>query len=289
MKITFTPNPPVTDRPEDRRNLPLDNPGPSDMMSRNECRQPAHNRSAFMNTFQLTALSLIFSASVLGIHAQDTPSTNTTGMAPRQEPAAAPEPVPLTNTPAATPVQFSRDDDDGLVKLGLNFDHRRSLDGPYDYLSQATFVVETDCSRFTTVGLAIGGGVAQLKSGSLADQIAHQPYYGEIGVFGRRYFTPAHVFLRPYVTASISALAMGWDYRAAIETDNGAVRTDWTYGVDGYVGAGLSAGLRNHWRIFGELGVGGIGLPDTTENNIQNDFLGSLYYVGFKAGLSLTF
>jgi hypothetical protein len=134
MKITFAPNSSVTDHPdhpEDRQNLPLDNPGPSDTISQNECRQTARNRSALMNTFQLTALSLIFSASVLGIHAQDTPSANATGKAPRQEPAASPEAVPLTNTPAATPAKFSRDDDDGLVNLGLNFDHRRSLDGPY--------------------------------------------------------------------------------------------------------------------------------------------------------------
>jgi hypothetical protein len=74
--MTFAPNSSVTDRPEDRQNLPVDSPGPSGTMSQNECRQTARNRSALMNTFQLAALSLIFSVSVLGIQAQDTPSAN---------------------------------------------------------------------------------------------------------------------------------------------------------------------------------------------------------------------
>jgi hypothetical protein len=200
-----------------------------------------------------------------------------------------PEPPSVEIPNATAPVPARGHDDDDTVAFGANVEYRRPLNGDYDYVTEVTLFGELDFDQYNSAGLLIGGGVVQLKSGSYADTVARQPFIGEVGVFGRHYFAPSHAFLRPYVTAGVNWFLMGWDYRFPVAADDGTVVRDWLYGVDGYVGVGLYAGLRKNLRIFGEIEVGGTAMPEKTEAGVQNNMFDGYGYVGVKAGLSWGF
>jgi len=115
---------------------------------------------------------------------------------------------PSVETPVATVPAPTRGDDDDSFAFGPNVEFRRPLNGDYDFVTEVTLSGEMELDQYNSAGLLIGGGVVELKSGSFADTIARQPFIGEVGVFGRHYFTPSHVFLRPYVTADINWFLM---------------------------------------------------------------------------------
>ena len=232
------------------------------------------------------ALALLASWPALSVAAPGFAQNGVPSNASFSAPAAPDTPPPGAGCVSAPGRE--RDDDD-LVHVGLQADHRRPLNGAYAYTTQGNLVARMNCGEHDSMGLFFGGGVFELKAGSVTDAIAHQPFFGEFGFVGCHYFTPPHAFLRPYITGGAAGVLMGWQYRSAVPTQDGAVWSDRVCGVDGFAGAGISAGLREHWHIFCEAGAGCMGLPAVTQAELRNTLFDSFGYVSVRAGLSLAF
>lgn len=177
----------------------------------------------------------------------------------------------------------------GDIKIELSGEHRHVFGGDYRYLAGATLSILGAPTDEDSFGLVGGIGAVQLANGSSADQLVHQPVYSEAGIVARHYFTPSHVFLRPYITLSAAYFHMGWSYRTPIMVGNESVASDCVEGVDASAGVGLSVRLHERVKLFGEMSAGGTAVLCETTAGIDNNFLGSFGYIGVKAGLSASF
>jgi hypothetical protein len=111
----------------------------------------------------------------------------------------------------------------------------------------------------------------------------------EGGMAYRYYFTPAHTFLNPYVSANLAYQVLTWDYRNAIIVNGDTITSDSLNGAGGYVGLGVAINRESHLSFFGEVGVGGTVFVDDTYQGFNNDVFSDYGYFNLKVGLSLKF
>jgi hypothetical protein len=173
--------------------------------------------------------------------------------------------------------------------LDLDVIHRRTFDGDYKSLTQGDLSGLFSLDENNYLGPRLGFGAVQLKPGSFADQIARQPFYFEPGLLFRHYFTPPHVFLRPYLSANADMIWALWDYRHPLYSGKDRVTIDSICGADFGAGLGVLFQLNENFHIFGEVNGGRIFMDTETRAGIDNDFLRDTAYVGVKAGLGLSF
>jgi hypothetical protein len=214
--------------------------------------------------------------------------TRATNNAPLPEPSQSGQPSPDREPtfPAGDEPSYHTEADDW--KIELSAEHRRILNGDYQYSTGATLSLLYAPTDEDSFGLFGGVGAVQLIPGSAADQIVHEPVYLEGGIVARHYFTPSHVFLRPYITLNAAYFYLSWNYRTPIPLENGNLDGDTADGIEACAGVGLSARLHERLKLFGELTGGGVALLNETEAGFDNP-LGSFGYIAAKAGLSFSF
>jgi hypothetical protein len=125
---------------------------------------------------------------------------------------------------------------DETLHLDLGLDYRPILGGDYQSLSQLTLAAHVMIDDFNSVGVTVGAGPVRLKRGSFTDSVACQPFIAGIGLVGRHYLTKQKTFLQPYVTASVSEILLGWDYRRSVVPDG-----DRSYYLNGFDGTPAAA------------------------------------------------
>lgn len=176
------------------------------------------------------------------------------------------------------------------VKFEFLGDYRRILNGDYVALpggGLTALIAATDLDSF---GVSLEAGAVQLARGSSADFNVANSRFLQTGLVARHYFTPSHVFLRPYITLNANYFLMAWDYRTpAIDNEGNSLDGDSVEGIDASASVGLSIRLHRHMNLFGEFNGGGVAVMPETEGSIDNNFMGSFGYVGVKAGLSFVF
>jgi hypothetical protein len=176
------------------------------------------------------------------------------------------------------------------LKLECLGDYRRILNGDYLALpggGLAALIAATDQDSF---GLSLEAGAVQLAPASTAAANVANPRFLQTGLIARHYFTPSHVFLRPYITLNASYFWSAWDYRTPVTSDDGTlIDGDSAEGIDASAGVGLSVRLHRHMNLFGEFSSGGVAMLPFTEGGVDNNFMGSFGYLGAKAGLSFVF
>lgn len=233
-----------------------------------------------MKALPLVGLCVVVGVGRAGIRAQDLSK------------AGEPEPRLQTVFQSASPARSSGcldDNADGLLWLGLQGDYRRSVHGDIDYVTGGTISLEWELGDCNAFGMFLGGGVLELEAGSAADRLASRPSFLELGFTGRRYFTPAHVFLRPYVTAGFGILSIAWEYRTPMESGEDRVHFDSLEGLDGYAGGGLSIRLAKRLSVSAEAVAGGVAFLGKTNRELNNTAFDSFGYVGVKAEARLAF
>lgn len=177
--------------------------------------------------------------------------------------------------------------DEAFLELNGNFRH--TFDGDYKFLSQGTFSGLGSLSENNYLGAELGFGAFQLKPGSFADAIARQPFFFEPQLLFRHYFTPPHVFVRPYVAASLGWVWALWEYRYPVFDGKDNVTIDSIDGADASGGLGVLFQLNENFHLFGEVDGGKMFMATETRAGVANDFFSDTAYVGLKAGLSLAF
>lgn len=230
-----------------------------------------------MKQFRWLWLGLVLAACI-PLRAQEASDANTVSVATNavapQSQAAYPLPKPVYET----------------CTLSAAVEHRHIVSGDYDFLTETTFSVIPMPGESNEVGLFTGLGWFELHPGSYADTLVHQPFVFELGVLGRHYFTPDHVFIQPYVSASCSWAWMMWDYRNPVWNGTDFIRFDDMNGVDVNASVGVALRLSPRIKLCGELEGGGLALPDQTcRGHVANDFLQSFYYFGIKASFNVVF
>jgi hypothetical protein len=128
-----------------------------------------------------------------------------------------------------------------------------------------------------------------LKSGSLPDLAINNTWMLEAGFAYRRYLTPPHAFISPYVTASVACQLLSWDYRNPVYVNSDTVQSDSLEGVGGYAGFGVSLKRNSHLSFFGEAGFGGTLFVGETAQGFNNDVFKNFGYFSMKAGLCVKF
>lgn len=139
------------------------------------------------------------------------------------------------------------------------------------------------------LGLFFGGGLVDLKQGSLPDRAVKNPWWLEAGFVYRRYFSDPHTFISPYLTADVAFSVLHWDYRNPVIVEAETVRSDHLFGYGGYAGFGLAAQRKSHLGFFAEVGVGMTFFECETEEGFYNDVFDNYGYLSVKGGLTLKF
>jgi hypothetical protein len=235
-----------------------------------------------MKVIRLTTIGLALAACMGITHAQDTTTqtVNSSPARPESEPPLSYAPPTVTESQPNFYNEFF---------FEANGDHRFTLNGDYESLTQNTFSGLWSFTRHDYFGVSLGMGVFQLKHGSFADSVAHQPFAAETGFVLRHYFTSPNAFLRPYASANAGIIWTIWDYRHPIHTHDGTISTDETGAIDASAGLGLLIQVHENINLFAEGNIGGIAFPDVTANNVNNNFFSNTAYIGAKAGLSFSF
>jgi hypothetical protein len=221
--------------------------------------------------------------------AQQTSPVDTTNSFPPREFSSATESAPVSgpqiqidNSP-----YWSEED---FLKLEFFGDHRRTVSGNYESVSSGGLALLCAATDKDSVGLSLELGVVQLARGSVAAANLTDPRFLQAGFVVRHYFTPSHVFLRPYATVNANYFWMVWDYQTPVLFNDGtSIDGDSVEGVDASASVGLAIRLHRHVNLFGEFTGGGVATLPQTEAGLDNDLLGSFGYVGVKAGFSVVF
>jgi hypothetical protein len=180
--------------------------------------------------------------------------------------------------------------EEDFLKLEFLGDHRRTVSGNYESLSSGGLALLVAATDQSSIGASLELGVVQLARGSLAAANLTDPRFLQIGFVARHYFTPSHVFLRPYATFNANYFWMVWDYRTPAVLDDGtSIDGDSVGGVDLSASVGLAVRLHRHVNLFGEFTGGGVGVLPQTDAGLDNNLLGSFGYLGVKAGFSVVF
>jgi hypothetical protein len=145
-----------------------------------------------------------------------------------------------------------------------------------------------ECERHF-LGLYVGGGSLDFKSGSLPDEAAKNPWMLETGFAYRYHLNGPHVLFSPYLTAGLGAQLFGWDYRQAVIVDGDTIDSDSLSGVTGYAGLGVAVWRRSPVSLFGEAGFGGTIFRSDTGEGFHNDVFNDFGYFSVKAGLAFKF
>ena len=138
-------------------------------------------------------------------------------------------------------------------------------------------------------GVFLSGDIVNLRSGSLPNLAINNTSMLEAGLAYRRYLTPAHTFISPYVTASVASQLLAWDYRNPINVNGDPIQSDSLEGLGGYAGFGVAIKRNSHLSFFGEAGFGGTVLMGETTQGFNNDVFHNFGYFSVKAGLCVKF
>ena len=188
---------------------------------------------------------------------------------------------------------------------GFSFVEYEKRDYAYQALADAGVVVPFNgeiqtLTRFTLtpismendynyLGLFVGADRVDFRPGSLADQGIGRSFMFEAGLDYRRYLNPAHVFISPYISASLSYQLLSWDYRNPVVVDNETIQSDALEGMAGYAGFGVAINRNSHLSFFGEADIGGTLFLSETVGGFDNDVFSNYGYFMVKVGLSLKF
>lgn len=234
-------------------------------------------------------MGLLLALGAANLRAQEAPADETKTNTYESPRAVQPPPsVAAIATAPADPRDRIRRRDEPLLSFGALVDHRRPVNGDFRYLTEVMLMGEVDVSKYNSVEVMIGGGTFEQERGSVADLTINDSRVAEIGVATKQYFAPSHAFLRPYLTAGVGGLLVNWEYQSPSPRPSGRKRDSMT-GFNGYVGAGLYAGLREHGRVFAELDAGAMAFEGTTDRGIKNTAFDNFTYLGAKAGFALSF
>jgi len=181
------------------------------------------------------------------------------------------------------------DDDWHRISLEATMEHRRILNGDYDWSSDVTLQGVVTINKHESAGLLLGVGGIALRKDTFSSKLITDPGYVQWGFFGRYCFTSLHSVVQPYVCAEARLSWLNWDYRTPMIVNGQAVTVDGVEMGEGTVGAGLAIHLL-HVDAFGEVDCGGFFTRGTTDAGIEdNSFLPPAGYIGVKIGLAVTF
>lgn len=186
-----------------------------------------------------------------------------------------------------SPVSYSSRDYSWQVPMDVGF--AVPLNGQIRSLTRFSLTPVSVEDDYNYLGVFVAGDVVDLQPGSLPDQAVKNIWMFEVGPEYRRYFTPAHTFISPYLCASVAYQVMYWDYRNPVIVNGDEIKSDALEGVGGYAGFGVAFHRNSHLSLFGEAGFGGtVFLPETTQG-FDNDVFSDFGYFMVKAGLCVKF
>jgi hypothetical protein len=183
----------------------------------------------------------------------------------------------------------SYDDRDYTVQVPFDVSYAVPFGGNIQSLTKFTLTPISVENEHHFFGLFLSGDTVKFRPGSLPDQALDNSWMFEGGMAYRYYFTPAHKFLIPYVSANLAYQVLTWDYRNAIIVNGDTITSDSLNGAGGYVGLGVAINRESHLSFFGEVGVGGTVFVDDTYQGFNNDVFSDYGYFNLKVGLSLKF
>jgi len=163
------------------------------------------------------------------------------------------------------------------------------FNGQIKFLNRITLTPVAFEDDYNYLGLFISGDIVELQPGSLPDRATDNVWMFELGLEYRRYMTPGHVFISPYLAVNASFQALNWDYRNPVYVDGSSVQSDTLEGMGGYIGFGVAFNRNSHLSFFGEAGFGGTAFLPQTNQGFDNDVFSNYGYFMIRAGLSLKF
>ena len=183
----------------------------------------------------------------------------------------------------------SYDDRDYLLQLPFDVSYAVPFGGNIQSLTRFTLTPLSVEDEHNLFGVFVSGDIVKMRPGSLPDRSLDDSWMFESGIAYRYYFTPAHTFLCPYISASAAYQLLGWNYRNAIIVNGDTITSDSLDGAGGYVGLGVTINRESHLSFFGEAGVGGTVFIGDTYQGFNNDVFSDYGYFSLKVGLSLKF
>ena len=163
------------------------------------------------------------------------------------------------------------------------------FNGEIQYLNRFTLTPITMEDDYNHLGLFLSGDIVKLQPGSLPDRAVDNVWMFEAGLEYRRYLTPAHVFISPYLSVGLAGQLLSWDYRNPVYVDGGSIQSDSLAGAGGYAGFGVAFKRNSHLSFFGEADFGGTAFVSETTEGFDNDVFSNYGYFMVRAGLSLKF
>jgi len=139
------------------------------------------------------------------------------------------------------------------------------------------------------LGLYIGGGIVDLKRGSLPDLAVDRSWMFDVGLSYRHYLNSSWTTFSPYIAGNAGFATLNWHYRTPIYAGSDTIRSDSLLGAEGSVGFGIATRRDSHVSFFGEIDLGGTVFDCKTTQGFDNDVFRNFGYVSVKAGLSLKF
>jgi len=139
------------------------------------------------------------------------------------------------------------------------------------------------------LGLYIGGGIVDLKRGTLPDLAVDRSWMFDVGLSYRHYLNSSWTTFSPYIAGNVGLATLNWHYRTPIYSGSDTIRSDSLLGAEGSVGFGISTRRDSHVSVFGEIDLGGTVFSCETEQGFDNDVFRNFSYVSVKAGLSVKF
>jgi len=180
-------------------------------------------------------------------------------------------------------------DRDYSLENGVDVGYSVPFSGDIAGITWFTIAVLPMENEHNSFGCFLGGGIVDLKAGSLPDRAVKNPWSLQAGFTYRRYLSGAHTFISPYVTANVAYQMLRWDYRNPIIADGDTIRSDGLDGVGGYAGFGVATQRKSRLSFFGEAGFGGTAFLSESFEGFDNDVFHNFGYFSVKAGLSLKF
>ena len=180
-------------------------------------------------------------------------------------------------------------DHDYPLQMLLDVAYVVPLNGDIQSLTRFTLTPFTIENNHNFLGLYVAGDIVELQPGSLPDRAVNNSWMLESGISYRYYFTPAHTFFSPYLSANVGYQLLRWDYRNAIIVNGDTITSDSLDAVGGYAGLGIAIKRNSHLSFFGEAGFGGTVFVGDTYQGFYNDVFSDFGYFTVKVGLSLKF
>jgi hypothetical protein len=199
--------------------------------------------------------------------------------------------VPAGETGAAEGMGAVSYDDDREYNWQIVADvtHVMPLNGNIRCLNEFTLTPLAFEQEHGFVSLALMGGIADLKPGSLADHGANNCWTAGLGLNTRWYPTSSKPFLSPYLCFGINGRLLAWDYRSPVRVGSETITGDYLTCLDGFVGLGVAIERNNHLSFFGEVALGGTVFLGETGRGFHNDVFDDYGCASFRAGASLKF